>query len=523
MKQLSIIILAIIVTTTILACEDKTVYTDPMEESVKASNIIVKLDDVFSTPDGRAAALVKTNGQKVEDTEPYSIVIIDKNGNYTQTDPIYMTAKEFYEIDNITAYKQVFFSSSGECFVSHHFSNLEYNEYTKLNNQGHVVYATTTSEIDYRNGDDDIIKYFHDLYTMVDNGDIAKLHFDIIRSPKVNNDEEKDNDEDDEDDDDEDDDDEDDNDDDDYYYDDDDDDDDNYFDDYFDDYDDDNNDNGENEDDEDDEDDEENEEEKDNSYTLSAKCNLQFIDIELSYKNEKPTEKKLTYKIDTRSDFYCTNVISMEDKIVIYNEYYAQNIIRDAEYYDYVYLHNDYNEYYILNTDGSLVNSGKCELPIQYIKNVDNYIYIITSTRLIESAPEDNNFQWAITKMDNSGNVIYTSEIINTYSLLQNISIDNGTLIIPGIVLNENNKEIGAIFLFDDNSGSFKEKIEFNYDECAVMPCVISPDVNGEYDIYAVVRHDYDGWSSNKKDKTNTDEGKLFIYHTNDLHKLQIK
>ncbi len=481
MKLLRTIILAIIVATTILACEDKTVYTDPMEESVKALNINVKRDDVFSTPDGRAAALVKTNGKKIDETEPYSIVIIDKNGNYTQTDPIYMVAKEFYEIDNITTNKQVFFSSSGECFVCHHFSNMEHNEYTKLNNQGHVVYTNSTSELDYRCEDNDIIKYYHDLYTMVDNGDIAKFHFDIIRSPKVNNDDDeknKDNDNDNDDDDD------------------------------YDDYDDENNDNGENEDDEG------NEDEKDNAYTLSSECTLQLFDNDY---------KALTYKIDTRSDFYCTNVISLEDKIVLYNEYYAQNIIRDAEYYHDVYLHNVYNEYHILNTDGSLVNSGKCELPIQYIKNVDNYIYIITSTRLIESAPEDNNLQWAITKMDNSGNVIYTSEIINTYSLLQNISIDKGTLIIPGVVLNENNKEIGAIFLFDDNSGSFKEKIEFNFDECAVMPCVISPDVNGEYDIYAVVRHDYDGWSSNRKDKTDTDEGKLFIYHTNDLHKLQIK
>jgi hypothetical protein len=83
-----------------------------------------------------------------------------------------------------------------------------------------------------------------------------------------------------------------------------------------------------------------------------------------------------------------------------------------------------------------------------------------------------------------------------------------------------NGQKNGAIFLIDDNSGTFIEKIVLNYDQCAVIPCVISPDFKGGYNIFAIIQNNYDDVTNSN---TDTDSGKLFIYHTDDLHQLQIK
>ncbi len=445
MNTIRIIITAIILTTVLLACEDKTVYHDRMEEPVKSTGIDAKLGDVFAMPDGRAAALVKTDGERIDDEEQYAIAVIDKNGNYKLSETFPLISEEYLKIYNPKATNQLYISSSGKLFFKQHLSNCDTEKIIKLNKDGEIEYDGYHNNY-YRYYDNDY--YF--LATILDNEEIALLK--IESNANDNGDTYK----------------------------------------------------------------------KDN---LSTNCTLMY---------GKSTDWKkdgLTYDIYTNSKYFCTNAVSVENKIVLYDEYYSDKEGICRLYYDNdddykeVKLYNDKpNQYYIINTDGSIANSGKCELPIIYIKYVDGYIYFITSNIAYGNPPEkdqdgNNVHQWVITKMDTSGNEI-SSFTIKTYSLLENINIENGTLMIPGLVMKGNGQKNGAIFLIDDNSGTFIEKIVLNYDQCAVIPCVISPDFKGGYNIFAIIQNNYDDVTNSN---TDTDSGKLFIYHTDDLHQLQIK
>jgi hypothetical protein len=77
MKTLRII-LALILTTTIFACEDKNIFPDPMSLPVKALELNVEIMDIFSLPDDRAAAFVKLDKQSTDTKDAYQLAIIDK-------------------------------------------------------------------------------------------------------------------------------------------------------------------------------------------------------------------------------------------------------------------------------------------------------------------------------------------------------------------------------------------------------------------------------------------------------------
>lgn len=432
------IIIALIISTTLFACNDNTVYVDEKVESIKGLDLEVNLSEVFAMPDGRAAALVNPNRQRYGSEAPYTIAVMDKNGTYILSETFFLYNKESYEEDSLTASNHIYITSSGEFFVKQHISNLECDAIRELNKYGDLIYQDESSGF-RRNSDESGSSVFHDFYTKLDSDEIAIIRMNI-------------------------------------------------------------------------------------SQTLTSEYCLKFLDN--YYKESREWKgsrydddievdddkfKAFTYKIETEGNFFCTNVVSFDNRIILYNEYYPGNIVNDDE----IELQNDCNEYYILNTDGTSVNSGKCELPIIYVKHVDDNIYIITSD--IAYKGTSDVYKWCITKMDKSGNAIYTSAI-DTYSLLGNITIDNGTLMIPGLAKNNKTKR-GAIFLLDDNnSGTVKGKIELDYNQYAVMPCVITPDDNGEYDIFALVQHDY----TNSNGNTDEISGKLFVYHTDDLRKLQL-
>ena len=270
---------------------------------------------------------------------------------------------------------------------------------------------------------------------------------------------------------------------------------------------------------------------------VNSKCKLRYVHY-VDYDLSPEYYNAFEYDIETADGFFATNAVSFENKIILYNEF-NDITSKDGEYkaieYDngglgygyvpYATIHNEFNEYYILNTDGSIVKSGKCDFPIQYIRYVDGYIYIITSDiSLTDESDDQYIYKWQIIKIDISGNEIYTSDPINTFYLSGNITIDNGTLIITGAIITdyENEEGYGAIFLLDDNNGTFKEDIELNYDDVIVIPSVISPNQNGEYDVFAIVRHSYDNWNDFMNGDSEMSAGRVYIYHTDDLHKLQI-
>ena len=230
--------------------------------------------------------------------------------------------------------------------------------------------------------------------------------------------------------------------------------------------------------------------------------------------------KNITYYMD--SDYYWTNIIPFEDKFFLYNSYMGIN----GYYYDYdIELSNPDFGYCILNADGTIVKLDKLNIPIYDVKYVDGNIYFTSLLGAVETDDEDGSFiaQWCITKMDTSGEVVIQSEIIQASYLSPNITVQDGTMIVPGLVATDvaNDEGYGVIYLLDDNTGKLNDSIALHYNNVDVIPSVIIPDSNGEYDVFALVRHDYDDWNDFKNDG-NMENGKLYIYHTDDLHKFNV-
>ena len=100
-------------TTTIFACEDKNIFPDPMSLPVKALDLNVEIMDIFSLPDDRAAAFVKLDKQSTDTKDAYQLAIIDKHGNYTLSDVMYVFSLDEEQV----ADKQIYISSSGDIFV----------------------------------------------------------------------------------------------------------------------------------------------------------------------------------------------------------------------------------------------------------------------------------------------------------------------------------------------------------------------------------------------------------------------
>jgi hypothetical protein len=96
---------------------------------------------------------------------------------------------------------------------------------------------------------------------------------------------------------------------------------------------------------------------------------MHYYDYEFPNKDYNAFE----YDIETADGFFATNAVAFEDKIVIYNEFDNGFSSKEGEnkkielddgsswyeYAPYATIHNEFNEYYILNYDGSIVKSGK--------------------------------------------------------------------------------------------------------------------------------------------------------------------
>ncbi|MBR4326739.1 MAG: hypothetical protein IKP73_14560 [Bacteroidales bacterium] len=185
----------------------------------------------------------------------------------------------------------------------------------------------------------------------------------------------------------------------------------------------------------------------------------------------------------------------------------------------------DDKEYRIFNPDGSFVGSGKLD-SISDIKYFDGYIYAISHLGKEEDDVFDD--QYRITKMDVLGNQIFKIEIKTMFFLDCSVGHDN-TFIVTGINKKDGN---GAIYLYDNSTGSPKygnsnDTILMKYDDCLMIPYVVAPDRYGEYDVYAVRWNYYEDEDYAEEFMDEYKEGgykywfgNLYIYHTDDLHKL---
>ena len=213
-----------------------------------------------------------------------------------------------------------------------------------------------------------------------------------------------------------------------------------------------------------------------------------------------------TFKYVFEKDFACNNVFPFEDKLFTYDTFTG--------------------EYYVFKTDGSYIGSGSLNNLLDMVSYIDGYLYAV-SYGGVAGPDRDNDtgvFKWFITKMDTSGNVIFSTEI-DVFSVFSYFSRYDGKLIVTGSVTTDYEKDegYGAIFLIDENDGTHTETVALDYSGCDVLPVYVSPDNKGGYDVYAVRRNDYDEVPAYETGFSHIYGGSLFIYHVSNLHELEVK
>lgn len=214
------------------------------------------------------------------------------------------------------------------------------------------------------------------------------------------------------------------------------------------------------------------------------------------------------FECDVDENF--TGLVSFEDKIVLYNKLNGR--------------------YCIARTDGSLVFEDCVDIHLAFIEYIDGYLYMLSYT---EAEEYDESFdyyddyyiphQWHITKMDSLGNQIF-DKTINTCDLHDKLTVHGDSLIIIGAEVADYSTLEGyaQIHILDNNSGNHIETISVDYDNCTVSPIYVSPDSKGEYDVY-ILRLDRFQDAFFDKMVTELNAGDVFVYHTDDLRKLQVK
>ncbi|MBO7568067.1 MAG: hypothetical protein J6T60_13330 [Bacteroidales bacterium] len=174
------------------------------------------------------------------------------------------------------------------------------------------------------------------------------------------------------------------------------------------------------------------------------------------------------------------------------------------------------NLFGIYDADGNELGKGELEGMINTVQYIDGYLYVIVIVSGGITNP-DTEFDFiekrSVLKMSTDGRIIYSAEIEN--SDIYNLTVHDGKLIVTGDVIQEIAKDgsYGEIYIVDDINGNLISKISTdNYNGCSLIPIYVSLDQNGEYDVYAARRENYE-----------SDESQLVIYHTDDLIKLNIE
>lgn len=214
----------------------------------------------------------------------------------------------------------------------------------------------------------------------------------------------------------------------------------------------------------------------------------------------KILDNNLTYIME--QDFNTDYAYSFEDKIVL------TDIVT--------------GDFCIYKTDGSYLCSGTVNSIVIDITNIDGYIYFTTRGDYpnYDEEAENYNEPWVIHKVDLNGNVIFSTNI-DAYQLYGNYSIIDGMLITTGSFStnHQKNEGYGLIYLINNENGKLIDTIFVDYTGCEVLPMHVAPDKKSGYNVYVLRQDNYD---IDRAGFEGIFKGKLFIYHTDDLHKLDI-
>ncbi len=254
---------------------------------------------------------------------------------------------------------------------------------------------------------------------------------------------------------------------------------------------------------------------KESYYVNKVQVDKQFIlldngEIAYFYREENTNTEEYTLTMHIvgnnftyvmEKDIDCDDAYSFGDKIFVANAFSS--------------------EYCIFNLDGSLIADGdlvidECSMNyFSFAKYLGGYLYVVSYGRIKTSDPEDVTYNYFVTKMDTLGNRVFSTKIDDAYQIQFYMTLNNDLLILTGVQDNDSGKT-GQIYLIDNNSGLLTETISLNYGGSESMPLFVSPDGNGEYDVFVGRNNVYD------EEFGNDYYTKLFIYHVDDLYKLQM-
>lgn len=198
----------------------------------------------------------------------------------------------------------------------------------------------------------------------------------------------------------------------------------------------------------------------------------------------------------------------------------------------------DENMFYVFSPAGELLNSGSCNYNYDRIINISDpssnttYGYAIISNAKIQTDDSDSEDGGFVIKLDSNGNVIFeyqTAELTDIF----NLTMHDGQLLVAGDYMsmsmdylsnvNDMTKFMstitGKIITLDAATG---DEISVNTIslEGGVMPFAVVPDYNGGYYVYLsrIMTSDAGMIGNN-----NSYGSSIYIYHTDDLNKLNIE
>ena len=187
----------------------------------------------------------------------------------------------------------------------------------------------------------------------------------------------------------------------------------------------------------------------------------------------------------------------------------------DALPFDDKWFAFNYNNLFcIFDADGNVVCNGELDGSVASLKYINGYLYIIVNGGFVDLDAETVDYitKWSVVKMTTDGRIIYNVSVENTD--IYNITVHDGKLFVAGDVITDITKDgtYGMIYVLDDTNGGVLSAIPTEYKGCQIVPLYISPDFNGEYDVYAARRDNYE-----------SDYPQLVLYHTDDLSRLNIE
>ncbi len=172
------------------------------------------------------------------------------------------------------------------------------------------------------------------------------------------------------------------------------------------------------------------------------------------------------------------------------------------------------NLFCIYDADGNVVCNGELDGSVASLNYIDGCLYLIVNSGFQNLDTDSTEYitKWSLVKMTIDGRIIYSTAI--DISDIYNLTVHDGKLFLSGDVMSYIAKDgtYGIIYVLDDDGGGIMSTVAIKYNGCQVIPLHVSPDSNGEYDVYAARRDNYESGYPH-----------LVIYHTDDLNKLIIK